>query len=100
VLPVGNIFIYYYILFIIIIATVLKETETSSEKGKWSGRPKVIEDAVENMRDHLDLEEHPRTSLTRLSLQTDVPRSTYHKIVQGELAFTSIQSNNCTRPPP
>jgi hypothetical protein len=55
-------------------------------------------EVVENMRDHL--EEHPRTSLTRLSLQTGIPCSTCHKIVKGELAFTSMQSNNCTRAPP
>jgi hypothetical protein len=34
----------------------------SVEKGKSSGRPKVMEDVVENIRD--TLEEHPRTSLT------------------------------------
>jgi hypothetical protein len=45
----------------------------------------VIEDVVENIRDHLDLEEHPRTSLTRLFLQSGVPRSTCHKIVKKNL---------------
>jgi hypothetical protein len=58
-------------------------TTGSVENGKSSGRPKVIEDVVENIRDHL--EEHPRTSLTRLSLQTGVPRSTCHKIVKENL---------------
>jgi hypothetical protein len=42
----------------------------SVEKGKSSGRPKVMEDVVENIRD--TLEEDPRTSLTRLALQTGV----------------------------
>jgi hypothetical protein len=55
-------------------------TTGSVEKVKSPGRPKVIEDVVENIRNHL--EEHPRTSLTRLSLQTGVPRSTCHKIVK------------------
>jgi hypothetical protein len=53
-------------------------TTGSVEKGKSSGCPKVIEDVVENIRDHL--EEHPRTCLTRLSLQTGVLRSACHKI--------------------
>jgi hypothetical protein len=43
------------------------------------GCRKRIEDVVENIRDHL--EEHLRTFLTKLSLQTGVPRSTCHKIV-------------------
>jgi hypothetical protein len=43
-------------------------TTGSVEKGKSSGGPEVMEHVVENIRDHL--EEHPRTSLTRLSLQT------------------------------
>jgi hypothetical protein len=36
-------------------------TTHSVEKGKSSGRPKVMENVVENIRDHL--EAHPRTSL-------------------------------------
>jgi hypothetical protein len=40
------------------------------EKRKSSGRPKVMEDVVKNIRDHL--EAHPRTSLSRRSLQTAV----------------------------
>jgi hypothetical protein len=44
-----------------------------------------MEDVVENIRD--TLEEHPRTSLTRLALQTGVPRSTCHKIVKKNLHF-------------
>jgi hypothetical protein len=64
-------------------------TTGSVEKEKSSDRPKVMEDVVENIRDHL--EAHPRISLTRLSLQTGIPRSTCHKIVKGELAFTSTQ---------
>jgi hypothetical protein len=60
----------------------------SVKKGKASGLPKVMEDVVENIRDHL--EAHLRTSLTRLSLQTGIP---CHKIVRGELAFTSMQTN-------
>jgi hypothetical protein len=56
------------------------DTVGSVEKKKSADRPKVIEDIVENIRNHL--EEHPRTSLTRLSLQTGVPRSTCHKIVR------------------
>jgi hypothetical protein len=55
-----------------------------------------MEDVVENIRDHL--EAHPRTYLTRLSLQTVV--GTCHKIVKEELVLTSIQSNNCTIAPP
>jgi Asp-tRNA(Asn)/Glu-tRNA(Gln) amidotransferase B subunit len=43
----------------------------------------VIEDVIEKIRDHL--EEHPRTSLTRLSLQTGVSRSACHKIVKKNL---------------
>jgi hypothetical protein len=43
-------------------------TTGGAEKGKSSGQ--VFEDVVENIRDHL--EEHPRTSLTRLSLQTSL----------------------------
>jgi hypothetical protein len=39
-------------------------TTGSVEKGKLSDRPKVIEDVVENIRDHL--EEHPRTSIAKL----------------------------------
>jgi hypothetical protein len=58
-------------------------TTGSVENEKSPGRPKVIEDVVENIRDHL--EEHPRTFLTRLSLQTGVPRSTCHKIVKKNL---------------
>jgi hypothetical protein len=50
-----------------------------------------MENVVENIGDHL--EAHPRT-YTRLSLQIAI------KIVRGELAFTSIQSNNCTIAPP
>jgi hypothetical protein len=57
----------------------------SVEKGKSSGRPKVMEDVVANIRD--TLEEHPRTSLTRLALQAGVPRSTCHKIVKKNLHF-------------
>jgi hypothetical protein len=57
----------------------------SVEKGKSSGRPKVMEDVVENIRD--TLEEHPRTSLTRLALQTGVPRSTCHKIVKKNISI-------------
>jgi hypothetical protein len=75
-------------------------TTGSIEKEKSSGRPKVIEDVVENIRDHLDLEEHPRTSLTRLFLQTGVSRSTCHKIVKKNFTSTSVRSNNCTRAPP
>jgi DNA-binding Lrp family transcriptional regulator len=44
-----------------------------------------MEDVVENIRD--TLEEHPRTSLTRLALQTGVPRSTCHKIVKKNFHF-------------
>jgi hypothetical protein len=73
-------------------------TTGSVEKGKSSGRPKVIADVVENLRHHL--EERPRTSLTRLSFQTGAPRSTCHKIVKREFAFTSTRSNNCTKAPP
>jgi hypothetical protein len=58
-------------------------TTGSVEKEKSSGCPKVIEDVVENIRDHL--EEHPRTSLTRLFLQSGVPRSTCHKIIKKNL---------------
>jgi hypothetical protein len=60
----------------------------------------MMEEVVENIRDHL--EAHSRISLTtsRQSLHTGVRRSTCHKIVKGELAFTSIQNNNCTRAPP
>jgi hypothetical protein len=47
------------------------------------GVEKVIEEVVENILDHL--EESPRTSLTKLSLQTGVPRSTCHKIVKKNL---------------
>jgi hypothetical protein len=45
-------------------------TTGSVEKRKSSGRPKVMKDVVENIGDHL--EPHPRTYLTRLSLQTAV----------------------------
>jgi hypothetical protein len=48
-------------------------TTGSVEKGKSTGRSKVIEDVVENIRDHL--QEHQRTSLTRLSLQTSLSLS-------------------------
>jgi hypothetical protein len=58
-------------------------TTGSVEKEKSSGLPKVIEDVNENIRDHL--EEHPRTSLIRLSLQNGVSRSTCHKIVKKNL---------------
>jgi hypothetical protein len=47
------------------------------------GVEKVIEEVVENILDHL--EESPRTSLTKLSLQTGVPRSTCHKVVKKNL---------------
>ncbi|KAJ3629193.1 hypothetical protein MTP99_013602 [Tenebrio molitor] len=69
-------------------------TTGSVEKWKSSGRPKVIED-VENRRDHL--EEHPRTSLTRLSLQTGVPPSTCHKIVKKNV---HLHPYKVTRAPP
>jgi hypothetical protein len=42
-----------------------------------------MEDVIENIQDHL--EEHPRTTLTRLSLETGIPRSTCHKIVKKNL---------------
>jgi hypothetical protein len=60
----------------------------------------VKEDEVENIRDYL--EAHLRTSLTKLAFQTGIPCSIClcHKIVRGELAFTSIESNNCIRAPP
>jgi hypothetical protein len=48
------------------------------EKEKSPGRPKVIEDVVENIPDHL--EKHPTTSLTRLS-----PRSTCPEVVKKNL---------------
>jgi hypothetical protein len=44
-----------------------------------------MEDVVENIRD--TLEEHARTSLTRLALQTGVSRCTCHKIVKKNLHF-------------
>jgi hypothetical protein len=44
------------------------------EKEKSPGRPKVIEDVVENIRDHL--EKHPTTSLTLLSLQMKLLKRT------------------------
>jgi hypothetical protein len=47
-------------------------TTGSIEKGKSSGRPKVMEDVVEKSINQDHLETHPRTSLTRLSLQTAV----------------------------
>jgi hypothetical protein len=58
-------------------------TTGSVENGKSSGRSKVIEDVVENIRDYL--EEHSRTSLTTLFLQSGVPGSTCHKIVKKNL---------------
>jgi hypothetical protein len=58
-------------------------TTGSAEKSKSSGRPKVIEEVVENIRDQL--EEDPKGSLTRMFLQTGVPRSTCHKIVLKNL---------------
>jgi hypothetical protein len=42
-------------------------TTGNVEKGKSSDHPKVIEDVVENIRDHF--EKHPKTSFTKLSLK-------------------------------
>ena len=48
-------------------------------KSKYSERPSVSEDIVENVRG--TIEENPRTSMRRLSLQMVVSVSTCHKIV-------------------
>jgi hypothetical protein len=66
-------------------------TTGSVEKGKSSGRPKVMENVVENIRDHL--EAHPRTYLLDCLIKLQY-LGTCHKVVRGELAFTCIQLYN------
>jgi hypothetical protein len=68
-------------------------TTDSVEKGKSSGRPKVMENIVENIRDHL--EAHPRTYLLDCLIKLQYIHAI--KFVRGEHAFTSIQLyNNCS----
>ncbi|KAH0810715.1 hypothetical protein GEV33_012076 [Tenebrio molitor] len=55
----------------------------SVEKGKSVGRPPVNEEIVEDLRQRI--EQIPKTSLRKLSLQADVPLSTCQKIVRKNL---------------
>jgi hypothetical protein len=55
----------------------------SVEKGKSVGRPPVNEEIVEDLRQRI--EQSPKTSLRKLSLQADVPLSTCQKIVRKNL---------------
>jgi hypothetical protein len=55
----------------------------SVEKGKSVGRPAVNEEIVEDLRQRI--EQSPKTSLRKLSLQADVPLSTCQKIVRKNL---------------
>ncbi|KAJ3659759.1 hypothetical protein Zmor_011432 [Zophobas morio] len=55
----------------------------SVSKGKPTGRPQVSEDVVEDLRTRM--EQSPRKSLSKLSLQSRVPYNTCQKIVKGTL---------------
>ncbi|CAG9822325.1 unnamed protein product [Phaedon cochleariae] len=52
-------------------------------KKKSTGRPQISEEVVENLRARV--EQNPQTSLKRLSSQSGVPLSTYHKVLKERL---------------
>ncbi|KAJ3649686.1 hypothetical protein Zmor_021413 [Zophobas morio] len=55
----------------------------SASEGKPTGRPQVGEDVVEDIRTRM--EQSPKKSLSKLSLQSGVPYSTCQKIVKEKL---------------
>lgn len=69
---------------------VTQFSETGDVKNKKSpGRPRITDQTVDNVRTAMLLS--PHTSVRRLSLQLDIPRSTVHDILHKKLKFRAYK---------
>jgi hypothetical protein len=72
--------------------TLERFQETGSVvKSKSSGRPAVAQDIVEDIRERI--EDNRNISLRRLTLQSNVPLSTCHKVVKKNLKMHAYKIN-------